>query len=126
MFLIDKTAPKLFEPIGNRFQRNGSENEIEDLQTYESRRVTKTIQAEEWQEYQDNDKTKYKYEVVDEAVTENHLIQCFLDEDEQEKVTGRASTKSEKGKYTLILTEKPEESITMDIAIIKTKTGGDA
>lgn len=102
------------------------ENEIEDLQTYESRRVTKTIQAEEWQEYQDNDKTKYKYEVVDEAVTENHLVQCFLDEDEQEKVTGRASTKSEKGKYTLILTEKPEEAITMDIAIIKTKTGGDA
>ena len=84
----------------------------------------KTIQPEEWQEYQDNDKTKYKYEIVDEAVTDNHLVQVFLDEDEQEKITGRTSTKSEKGKYTLIVTEKPEEAVTMDIVI--TKTGGDA
>lgn len=88
-----------------------------------SRSLSKTIQSEDWQEYQDNDKTKYKYEVTDEKVTENHLVQCFLNEDEQEKVTGRASTKSEEGKYTLILTEKPEGPITMDIVI--TKTGGD-
>ena len=113
-----------FEEVANTlrlkvesFIEDGQKKLDELLENATPRNLTKTIQAEEWQEYQDSDKTKYKYEVTDEKVTENHLVQCFLDEDEQEKITGRASTKSEKGKYTLILTEKPEEAITMNIVI---------
>ncbi len=117
-----------FEDVANTlrlkvesFIEDGKKQLAELLKTATPRNIkNKVIQVEDWQEYQDGEKTKYKYEIIDEAVTEDHLVQCFLNEDEQQKITGNTSTKSEKGKYTLIVTEKPEQAVTMDIVIIKT------
>ena len=114
------TAGKILQLIENNTQSiNKNTQNIDELKkTSTPRHLTKTIQVEDWKKNGE----RFEYEIIDEKVTEEHLVQCFLAVEEQEKITGRASTKSENGKYTLIFTEKPEEAITMDIVITRTES----
>lgn len=82
---------------------------------------TITLNKEKWTE---NGET-FEYTVEDITVTESHLVQGHMDLKNQEKIGGIGCTETFDGGYKIIMSEKPEEDITVNIYIQKAK-GGEA
>ena len=57
----------------------------------------------------------YEYDITKTGITTNHLINLYLDIENQAKMTGSAYTQSYAGGFKIITDEAPEENITATI-----------
>lgn len=68
-----------------------------------------------------NEETGYwEYTVMDPDITYNHYMDCALDLENQAKI-GSCGVSSFDGHYTIYTTEKPSESVTMNIVFMLTE-----
>lgn len=67
---------------------------------------------------------KYEYTVEDNTITEDHLINCYPDLDNQAKISS-AETNSYNGGFKVITTELPTEDVTTNVTIQKMAKRGD-
>lgn len=83
---------------------------------------TITLNTGNW--VQTEEAETFEYTIQDITVTSNHLVTGHLDLQNQEKMeNGYIETFN--GGYKIITSEKPEENVTMNVAIQKSNTGGD-
>ncbi len=67
---------------------------------------------------------KYEYTVTDNAVTEDHCVNCYLDIDNQAKLSN-AETDSYNGGFKVITSELPTEDVVTNVVMQKMAKRGD-